>query len=126
MFNVGGGEILVILLLALLVLGPDKLPEAARKVGKVVNDFRRLTQGFQDEMSKAMDVSGSNPLNAETSPGPRLVGPPTDPTASPTPPPAIGSPTPSGDAAPPTSGPAEPSEERGPDGPAATGDTSAA
>ena len=33
MFNLGGGEMLVILLLALIVLGPERLPEAARQVG---------------------------------------------------------------------------------------------
>lgn len=57
MFNVGGGEILVILLLALLVLGPDKLPEYARKAGRYMNEFRRMTSGFQEEFRQAMDLS---------------------------------------------------------------------
>jgi Tat protein translocase TatB subunit len=59
MFNVGGGEILVILLLALLVLGPDRLPEYARKAGRYMNEFRRLTGGFQEEFRQAMDLSGT-------------------------------------------------------------------
>ena len=33
MFNVGGGEVLVIALIALIVLGPQRLPDAARQVG---------------------------------------------------------------------------------------------
>lgn len=98
MFNVGGGEILVILLLALIVLGPDKLPEAARKIGKVVNEFKRMTQGFQDEVTKAMDLSGSPESTAPTSPGPRLVGPPAGTDGGPTTPPAIPGPSDGGDA----------------------------
>jgi sec-independent protein translocase protein TatB len=55
MFNVGAGEIMVILLIALIVLGPDKLPDAARKVGNVMGELRRMSQGFQDEMKSAFD-----------------------------------------------------------------------
>ncbi|NIR34626.1 MAG: twin-arginine translocase TatA/TatE family subunit, partial [Actinobacteria bacterium] len=47
MGNLGGMELLVILLVALIVLGPTKLPEAARQVGKAVNELRRLSSGFQ-------------------------------------------------------------------------------
>jgi sec-independent protein translocase protein TatB len=55
MFNLGGGEILVILLIALIVLGPQKLPEAARKVGQFTGELRRMSSGFQDELRRAMD-----------------------------------------------------------------------
>lgn len=54
MFNIGGGELLVILLVALLVLGPDKLPEAARKMGNVTAELRRMSSGFQRELREAM------------------------------------------------------------------------
>jgi len=53
-FNVSGPELLVILLLALVVLGPDKLPEAARKFGRVMAEVRRISNGFQAEMRDAM------------------------------------------------------------------------
>jgi len=78
MFNVGGGEILVILLLALLVLGPDKLPEYARKAGRYMNEFRRMTSGFQEEFRQAMDLSDTGtPTTSDdalhrTTEGPRL------------------------------------------------------
>jgi sec-independent protein translocase protein TatB len=54
-FNVGGGEVLVILLVVLIVLGPDKLPDTARKVGNVMGEIRRMSAGFQNEMRAAMD-----------------------------------------------------------------------
>ena len=57
MFNVGGGELLVILLVALLVLGPTKLPGAARQVGKLVGELRRISHGFQTEIQNALDDS---------------------------------------------------------------------
>jgi Tat protein translocase TatB subunit len=52
--NVGTPELLVILMVALLVLGPDKLPEVARKVGNVVGELRRMSAGFQAEMRDAL------------------------------------------------------------------------
>ena len=55
MFNIGGGELLIIFLVALVVLGPTKLPEAARQLGKWMGEFRRLSAGFQAEVRDAMD-----------------------------------------------------------------------
>lgn len=39
---IGGTEIFVVLLIALLVFGPSKLPEIARQIGKAMGDFRRV------------------------------------------------------------------------------------
>jgi Tat protein translocase TatB subunit len=55
MFNVGGGEVLVIMLVALLVIGPTKLPDAARQIGKVLTQVRQMSSGFQRELKSAMD-----------------------------------------------------------------------
>lgn len=55
MFNVGGGELVVILLLGLLVLGPERLPKAMGQVGRWVSQLRKLSTGFQDEIRRAMD-----------------------------------------------------------------------
>ena len=57
MFNVGGGEVLVILVVALLVLGPSKLPEAARQIGNVMTQVRQMSSGFQNELKSAMDTA---------------------------------------------------------------------
>jgi sec-independent protein translocase protein TatB len=55
MFNLGGSEVIVILLIALIVLGPEKLPDAARKVGNVMGELRRMSTGFQQEFRDAVD-----------------------------------------------------------------------
>jgi Tat protein translocase TatB subunit len=62
MFNVGGGELLVIALIALIVLGPQRLPEAMRTVGKVMGEVRRVSSGFQQEMKDAFtDLDADKP-----------------------------------------------------------------
>jgi sec-independent protein translocase protein TatB len=55
MFNVGGGELLVILLIALIVLGPQKLPEAAKQIGGFARELRRMSDSFQNELKHALD-----------------------------------------------------------------------
>ena len=55
MFNLGAGEVLVILLLALIVLGPQRLPDAARQVGRFMSEIRKLSSGFQNELRTAFD-----------------------------------------------------------------------
>jgi Tat protein translocase TatB subunit len=52
--NVGTMELLLILVVGLLVLGPTKLPEAARQVGRALAEVRRLGAGFQAEMRDAL------------------------------------------------------------------------
>ena len=56
MFNIGGGELLVIMLIALIVLGPQRLPDAARQIGKTMGDLRRISSGFQNEVRSALEV----------------------------------------------------------------------
>jgi sec-independent protein translocase protein TatB len=64
--NLGSGEILVILLLALIVLGPERLPDAARKVGGFVRQMRQMSSGFQQEVRKAIDFDdGDKPVTPE-------------------------------------------------------------
>ena len=58
MFNIGGGELLVIVLIALIVLGPQRLPDAMRTFGRVVGEVRRISSGFQQELRDAFEDSG--------------------------------------------------------------------
>jgi sec-independent protein translocase protein TatB len=57
MFNIGGGELLVIVLIALIVLGPQRLPDAMRTFGRVVGEVRRISSGFQQELRDAFEDS---------------------------------------------------------------------
>ncbi len=54
MFNLTGSELVVILLLALVVLGPEKLPGAIRQVGRIYSELRKISQGFQKEFTSAI------------------------------------------------------------------------
>lgn len=54
MFNVGGMELLAIAIVALVVLGPDKLPGALRQLGSVIGEVRRISQGFQTDLRGAL------------------------------------------------------------------------
>lgn len=55
-----GGEIILILLLALIVLGPTRLPDLARKVGKWTSELRsaarQITRGLEAEVSDIKSV----------------------------------------------------------------------
>jgi len=53
MLNVGGPELLIILLVALIFLGPQRLPEVARQLGQAVSSLKSLASGFQAEIEAA-------------------------------------------------------------------------
>ncbi len=55
MGSVGAPEVLVILLLALVVLGPERLPQAARTLGRWVAEARKLTGSLQAEVRDVVD-----------------------------------------------------------------------
>lgn len=52
MWNLGPEKILVVLVVALVVLGPDKLPQAARNVGKAYQELRRIAGGLRAEVEE--------------------------------------------------------------------------
>jgi sec-independent protein translocase protein TatB len=56
-FEIGFWEILLILILALLVIGPERLPGAARTAGFWFGKARRYIEGVRDEVSQEFDVS---------------------------------------------------------------------
>jgi sec-independent protein translocase protein TatA len=53
MFGIGVPELLVILVVALIVLGPQRLPEVAKALGKGLAELRRATSGLSDELRNA-------------------------------------------------------------------------
>lgn len=54
MFNLGTGEIIIILVIALLLLGPQQLPEVGKQIGKFLREFRSMTGDVQ----RALDIDG--------------------------------------------------------------------
>jgi Tat protein translocase TatB subunit len=49
MCGLGSGEIIIVLILALVLLGPKRLPDVAKQVGKALRDFRRATEDLKDQ-----------------------------------------------------------------------------
>jgi sec-independent protein translocase protein TatB len=62
MFNIGPQELLLILVLALLVVGPERLPEIARTIGKGMRELRKA----QDEVRKTIQINLDEPSTAKT------------------------------------------------------------
>jgi len=57
MFDVGFWEVLLILVLALVIIGPERLPGAARKAGFFVGKARRYIEGVRSEVESELDVN---------------------------------------------------------------------
>lgn len=55
MFNVGPMEILGILVLALVVFGPKRLPEMGKSIGKAIREFKSVGNEIQDEITKVTE-----------------------------------------------------------------------
>lgn len=55
MFNIGFSEMLVIAGLALILIGPKQLPEVARNIGRLLNELKRSTNSFTDELKAQVD-----------------------------------------------------------------------
>lgn len=57
MFGMGPWEIMIIAVVALVIFGPDKLPEVAGQLGRAVRDFRKMTSELTGEFEKTMNVA---------------------------------------------------------------------
>lgn len=55
LFNLGGGEIILILALILILFGARKLPELAKGLGQGIKEFKKATREVTDEVSRSMD-----------------------------------------------------------------------
>ncbi len=57
MFDIGFWELFLILILALLIVGPERLPQAARTAGYWFGKARRYVEGVKEEVTSEFDVS---------------------------------------------------------------------
>lgn len=55
MFGIGPGELIVILILALIIFGPNKLPDLAKTLGRTVREFKKATELSDDETKPKPD-----------------------------------------------------------------------
>lgn len=75
MFGIGFTEIVLILVIALIVIGPDKLPEIAKTLGKGFADFKRQTDDLKQSFRAGIDASDRSEL-------PKVAGQPKEPPAN--------------------------------------------
>ena len=61
LFNLGGGEIILILALILILFGARKLPELAKGLGQGIKEFKKATRDVADEVNSAMDEQPQPP-----------------------------------------------------------------
>jgi Tat protein translocase TatB subunit len=68
--SVGTPEIIVILLVALLVFGPHRLPDVARQVGTAMREMRRIQDTVRGELDMVLHPEhGTSPSDAPSEPG---------------------------------------------------------
>jgi sec-independent protein translocase protein TatB len=65
MFDIGFSEILVIFILALVVLGPEKLPRVVREVGRWVGRARAMARQFQEQLEEEVDSDRNRTIRPE-------------------------------------------------------------
>lgn len=54
--SIGGPEVILLFILALLIFGPRKLPELGRNIGKAMADFRRATNDFKSNLEREVQI----------------------------------------------------------------------
>jgi sec-independent protein translocase protein TatB len=59
MFGMGGSEIIVILIVALIFLGPDKLPSAAKTISKGIRDIKKQSRSLQQQIESDEQIGGA-------------------------------------------------------------------
>jgi len=84
-FNLGGGEIVLILLLVLILFGAKKIPELAKGLGQGIKEFKKATNEVTNELHNAMDDNRYTPPKSIEPPKTPAESVPTQQTAAATP-----------------------------------------
>ncbi len=58
--NIGPWELVLVLVIALIIFGPGKLPEVARSVGKGINEFKRATNEVKQQVQEAVSLDDND------------------------------------------------------------------
>src|SRR5215510_14151115 len=74
LFNLGGGEIILILALILILFGAKKLPELAKGLGQGIKEFKKATKEVTDEVSHAMEETPPPPAPQKRLPASSVPG----------------------------------------------------
>jgi sec-independent protein translocase protein TatA len=113
--SLGPAEILVILVVALLVFGPNKMPEIARQVGRGMRELRRVQQHLSSELHDVVAEFGPDDAPPPGGDAPTVLQPPVPPVAATPPPASMGpppaSPSPAESPRPATSAPASAADD---------------
>jgi sec-independent protein translocase protein TatB len=88
MFDIGFSEVLVIFVLALVVLGPEKLPRVAAQVGRWIGRARGMARQFREQLEEEVNLEEAR--KAQPTPPPP-VAPPVPRAEAPVPPPLVAS-----------------------------------
>ncbi len=75
MFDVGFPELLLILVVALIVFGPGRLPEIGAAVGRAIREFRQASAGLTQELLRPEAGKTIAPKSEENREGPSGIGP---------------------------------------------------
>lgn len=92
--GIGAPELLLVLVVALIILGPERLPEAISKLGRAYREFRNVSQGVTDQISRELQIEEwqrrAREFEAETRRATHFTVPnPLDPPGRPANPPAL-------------------------------------
>jgi sec-independent protein translocase protein TatA len=72
-FNIGPGELIIVLVIALVVLGPGKLPDVASSLGKSLREFRKAASDVSD--ATRIDTPAPAPTAPQVAPAPAAAPP---------------------------------------------------
>lgn len=85
MFNIGPLELMIVLLLALVVVGPSRLPEVGRSIGRGLRELRKVQDEVRDSINFDLDGEPVTPRSAPKPRAPRRNRAPDETVVPPTP-----------------------------------------